>query len=73
MRQPGSLMDLGALSGQQALLTVRRVVVLGGTGVLRGVTCTTSATVVLRRGALGPPRTSTSSTKVRGSARSLGR
>lgn len=69
----GILTDPGALSGQQALLTVSWVVVLGGTGVLRGVTCTTSATTVLRRGALGPPRTSTSSTKVRGSGRSSGR
>ena len=66
-------MDAGALPGQWALLTMCRVVVLGGTGVLGGVMCTTSATTVLRRGTPGPPHTSTSSTKVRGSARSSGR
>lgn len=66
-------MDPGLLPGQRAPLTVRRVVVLGGAGVLWGVTCTTSATTVLRRGALGPPHTSTSSTNVRGLARSSGR
>lgn len=56
-----------------ALLTVGWVVVLGGTGVLRGVTCTTRATTLLRRRAAEPPHTSTSRTKGWGSARSLGR
>lgn len=54
------------------LLTVCRVAVLGGAGVLRGVTCTTSASTVLRRGDPVLPHTSTSSTNVRGSARPLG-
>lgn len=66
-------MDPGAPPGQWALLTVSWVVVLGGTGVLQGVTCTTSATMLLRRRAPEPPHTSTSRTKVRGSAWSLGR
>lgn len=61
MQGPGILMDLGTLPGQQ-VLTVCQVVVLGGTGVLRGVTCTTSATTVLRRGLPGLLHTFTSST-----------
>lgn len=63
----------GAPAGQRALLTVCWVLVLDGTGVLRGATCTTSATRVLRRRAPEPPHTSTSRTKGWGSARSLGR
>lgn len=60
-------------SRPRALLTVRWVVVLAGTGVLRGVTCTTRATRLRRRRPPEPPHTSTSRTKGWGSARSPGR